>query len=262
MSFQEILECLKIVSPTSSDLIVLNGGEPTVHHDFYNILSKIQTLYSSEIAVYTNGTVLDIAQIHLKGNLSFIIPIHGTEQIHDRVVQIEGCYQKTLNSLNNLSNAGFRYRIKFILNDEMISNHFKIDEFLQLNNLFPEEIILARLNTTTKSKNNHVPMPTQVELKKYISSQIENIKNKHHIKFLDIPFCFLNSNAQTIQYTGNIPSFFFNDIENCMIHKNYYKDVMIGNNCTTCVHNKMCLIMKHSYLTLALDNNAFTIERE
>lgn len=262
MSFQEIFDSLKMVSPTSNDLIVINGGEPTIHKDFYFILSKIHMLYNSEIVVYTNGTILDILQVSPKSNLSFIVPIHGTEKVHNHITQIEGHYQKTINTLNCLNNARFRYKIKFILNEEMISSHFCIKEFLIKSRLLPDEIILARLNKTNKSKSNNVPIPTQAEIKEYILSQIKNLKNKYCIKLLDLPFCYLDSNLQISPYTGSIPTFFFNDIDHCMMQKDYYKDVMIGSNCSTCRHNKMCSIMKQSYLTLALDNNALIIERE
>lgn len=262
MAVHNILDSLKMVSPTANDLIVINGGEPCVHKDFYKIISEIQTRYSSEIAIYTNGTLLDISNIHLNSNMFFIIPIHGEKQIHDNITQIDGLYNKVINNLKHLNVAGFRYRMKFIINQKMIDSHFCIDKFLQQHNLCPEEIILARLNETTKSKKNCVYIPNQTDIKDFISGQINSLGNSYSIKLLDIPLCFINSNIEIESYNGSIPIFYFNDMDHRMIQKEYFKDVMIGNSCRKCQYSNSCLIMKRSYLTLAIKNSVIRMERE
>lgn len=261
MQADTIINSLTSVKPNKHDLVVLNGGEPTVHPEFYSILSRIQYMFPVGIAVYSNGISLINFKLLKDNNVFFVIPIHGSEIQHDNITQTKGSFKNTLNNISLLNANGYRYRIKFIINDLMISTDFCFADFLIKYELKPEEIIIARLNKTTKSQRNHVIIPTESQLVQYIQKQVNDLKHFNKIKFLDIPPCQLND-CNKIMADDDTPIFYFNDPDNAMQIRSYYKEVMIGADCVECKHYLECKTMKESYLTLSLSQNTFALERE
>lgn len=256
-----IINSLIKVKADKYDLVVLNGGEPTIHPEFYTLLKKIQNEIPSEIAVYSNGISLATSKLPQNNDTFFVIPIHGSEIQHDRIAQTKGSFKRTLSNLCDLEANIHRYRIKFIVNDMMISTNFSFNDFLAEYKLNPEEIVIARLNKTIKSQKNQVTLPSEVELITYIQEQVDNLKNDYIIKFLDIPPCHIND-CNNIIYDSNTPIFYFNDPNNEMQLRSYYKEVMIGTDCVNCKYHPACKTMKKTYLTLSLHHDIFTLERE
>lgn len=263
MKVSAITDSLHIQKPDENDLIVLNGGEPSFHPNFYDLLSTLQIEYLSDIAIYSNGSILNVSKI--KSNKSattyFVIPIHGNERTHDKITQKKGAFQHSISNIKLLNQIRYRYKIKFIINEMMVIDNFNIADFIAVHNLDPDEIVIARLNGTTKSKKNNVILPTKEELIKYIQEQIKSLNEKHKVKLLDFPPCFIKDCS--FQTTAvEIPIFYFNDINNIMDIRSYYKEIMIGSKCNNCVYSKICKIMENSYLTLSLHKDVLFLERE
>lgn len=263
MDVAKIIDNLRNLKPDESDLIVLNGGEPSIHPYFYDLLLTLQREFQSDIAIYSNGSILNISKLKAikSTNTFFVIPIHGNEEIHDTITQVNGSFQHTLLNIKSLNEIKYRLKIKFIINELMISKSFNISDFIVNQKLRPEEIIIARLNSTTKSKKNNVILPTNKELVNYIQEQIKQLHGKYKIKLLDFPPCYINDcSLQTTPV--EIPVFYFNDISNVMDIRSYYKEIMIGSKCTDCSYKKICKIMENSYLTLSFYGDELLLERE
>ena len=262
MDEKAIIKTIYDVNPDKNDLIVLNGGEPTIHPNFYSLLSELTSITPAKIAVYSNGISLTASRIPQNSNISFIIPIHGRETSHDRITQVRGSFCKTINNLHSLASGNHKYRIKFIINEYMIESNFNFRNFIMEYDLNPEEIIIARLNETIKSKRNNVCLPSNERLKTYLNKQIFDTKDFWKLKILDIPPCYINAYSHIENSDSVIPKFFFNDPDNTMRPTAYYKAVMIGANCDNCPFNSVCKIMKNTYLTLSLTQNNFCLEME
>jgi len=263
MDVASIIDNLHKFKPDKEDLIVLNGGEPSVHPLFYDLLHTLQSRYQSELAIYSNGSMLNISELKeiRLTNTFFVIPIHGNEALHDRITQTPGSFQHSLSNIKSLSQIGCRYKIKFIVNDLMISENFNISDFLVGQNLCPEEIIIARLNGTAKSKKNNVILPTNNGLVNYLQEQLRQLHSNHKIKLLDFPPCYINECS--LRATPiDIPVFYFNDASNSMEIRPYYKEIPIGLECSDCANSKICKTMKNSYLTLSLYGDELLLERE
>jgi sulfatase maturation enzyme AslB (radical SAM superfamily) len=261
MDVNELITEIINVHPNRDDLIVLNGGEPTIHPSFYKLIAKLQDVVPSEIAIYSNGISIKTKEMRKSDKTFLIIPIHGLESTHDKITQTPKSFIHTLENIHNLDLNGYRYRIKFIINESMINSNFNFYDFLIAYHLNPEEVIIARLNETKKSKRNQVRLPSNGQLRLYIQHQVNSLKNLFRLKFLDIPPCWLND-CNFINSTYNVPDFYFTDPNNKMKNRSYYKDVMIGKNCIGCKHYVHCKTMSNSYLTLSLYNNEYILERE
>lgn len=263
MDVATITDNLHNLKPDEGDLIVLNGGEPSIHPYFYDLLLTLQSEYQSNLAIYSNGSILNITKLKAikSTNTFFVIPIHGNEEMHDKITQLTGSFQHSLSNIKSLNHIKYRYKIKFIVNELMVSGNFNISDFIIDQQLNPEEIIIARLNSTTKSKKNHVILPTNKELVKYIQKQIKQLYGNFKIKLLDFPPCYITDfSLQTT--TIETPVFYFNDISNVMDIRSYYKEIMIGSKCADCVYRKICKIMENSYLTLSFYGDKLLLERE
>ena len=263
MNITNITDDLHNYKPDEGDLIVLNGGEPSIHPHFYDLLLTLQSKYQSDIAIYSNGSILNVSKLNTikSANTFFVIPIHGNERMHDKITQVKGAFLHSLSNIKSLGQIEYRYKIKFIINEFMVSENFNISDFIVNQQLDPEEIIIARLNSTTKSRKNNVILPTSKELVYYIQEQIKQLYSKYKIKLLDFPPCYINDHSLQIA-SVKIPVFYFNDISNKMDIRSYYKEIMIGSKCIDCVHRKICMIMENSYLTLSFLGDELLLERE
>lgn len=261
MGLSAIFDSLLKLKPEKSDLIVLNGGEPTLHPEFYNILYTIQSNFPSAIAIYSNGSRLITSKLQISTETFFIIPIHGYEKQHDLITQTKGSFAHTIRNLHSLNVQNCRYKLKFIINDLMIKDHFVIKNFINKYHLTPEEIILARLNCTEKSKKNRVIIPRQEQYMPYFQEQLLDLKYNYKIKLLDIPPCQISGD---IKMSDNvpIPTFYFNDPNNRLQIRSYYKDIVIDSQCPKCDQYKICKLLQNSYLTLSFYNDMLMLERE
>lgn len=134
LSFNEFKSFIEKNEITKSDRIIINGGEPSLHKDInqfleYASLSKIETLF------FSNGRMLkNLNPQFLTSNIRFIIPVHGTREIHDYITGVSGSFEDTLNSLEWLKNNAPHCEVdlKIIINSETI----KDEQFLSSINVW------------------------------------------------------------------------------------------------------------------------------
>ena len=252
---KDILEILARMSPDRKDLIVINGGEPTIHPEFYTIISSIAILFNTNVRIYTNAIALKVPKLNFNARVSFVIPIHGTADIHDYITGTPSSFVNTISNIRNLQQYHFRYTLKFIITTQMIQQAFDVTRFLPDYGLRPNEIMLARMNTTKISRRNQFPPPKFLDLKNYVDRQTHYLLDTIPIKFLDIPPCFFEQEKKKIQSTAKIfrkiPKFYFSDYNHRSTQHMYHKKVKIGDHCDTCCFETLCTIMSQSYLTLS-----------
>lgn len=251
IDFDQLAKVLLSVSPDNTDEICINGGEPTLHPDFYKILNFIDKNFLTNTVVYSNGSLINAEKLKDLKRTSFVIPIHGNENLHNEITQNKNSFFQTLRQVKNLQQKNLPYAIKFILNKEMVESKFKIRNFLKKHNLHPNKIFLARLNKTNKAMLNDVQYPSYQDLQRYLIDCHESLKKDFNLIYLDIPLCLIVDKVDIFDIP-TIPSFFFTDYRRKLVRKNYYKEIKIFNEpCKKCPKNKICSLMQDSYLTLA-----------
>lgn len=263
MSFEKFREIVSSLKVFPDDSIVINGGEPTIHPHFYDMISFLQDFFPSRIVVYTNGINLIKTRLIPTKNLQFVIPVHGNEYIHDFITRTPNSFKKTIDSLHFLHNNKFTFSIKFILNADVVEKNINLFLILKENFLNPKEIILARLNSTKKSKQNGVHLPQKSILISKLRQEIRSLKEIYTLMLLDIPLCYteIELNDLKVNYTHLHSKFFFSDYKNTLVNHNYYKKIKIGNECDTCNKKQYCELLSHTYLTLR-HKSGWTIENE
>ncbi|MGN0141866.1 MAG: radical SAM protein [Roseburia sp.] len=236
---------------SADDTVVLNGGEPTIHPEFYGILNDLIEKRKCKIVVYSNGRSIDVSRIANSDRLRFVIPVHGDEKTHDYITQRKGAFSDTLSTIRELNRNGFCVNIKFIISQELLRSSFSIKKFLEKESLSSDLIIIARLNNTKKSVLNGVEPVNLISYKKYISEVFLDLKDICAIMFLDTPICYLPGfNAKKIPI---VPRFCFSDYQHKMDERKYYKEICIEENCDLCESKALCKLLSSSYLTVYYD---------
>lgn len=140
----------------SKDRVIVNGGEPLLHTQIDSILLGLRK-YQCEVLVYTNGRLLkrgDFSQLHEK--YRFVIPIHGTEVVHDKITGIPGSYKETITGLRHLvTTSKCAVDIKLILNQQLM----KADpDGTKIKNAFDTDIVFNDAIHLTKMADTIVSM--------------------------------------------------------------------------------------------------------
>jgi MoaA/NifB/PqqE/SkfB family radical SAM enzyme len=150
MSLEEIVSFIKS-SARYRPGFFLTGGEPFVRGDVFDIIDVIKR-HSLPVGVVTSGTNLNEKKIDRLKKLDLdvaIISFHGTREVHDSVVGMEGAYDRAMESLRLFAEKfpGRPPMINFIVSERSVPvlRDF-LDEALQMDNII---IRLSHLNFLT-----------------------------------------------------------------------------------------------------------------
>lgn len=95
--------------------IVLTGGEPSLHKDFFNIV-KLMTIHAKTVTITTNGTINSYLSADLlSDNLSFQVSLDGDNTMHDTIRGV-GSYEKTMETIELLNAYNAKYSVASVVN--------------------------------------------------------------------------------------------------------------------------------------------------
>lgn len=255
LSFKESLSQFNI---GEGDRIVLNGGEPTLHKNFMEIVN-ISLDTCSEVVLYSNGTAFSdrgfAQELFSKKGLRVTIPIHGDEVSHDYVTQCIGSWNKTRRAISNISAYGSRQCLepKFIVSDVMAMKAFDTREFLlsMVDNWDTVcDVVIAGQVNTFKAKRNGACARDSKERMRYAEREI--IKNSSEIltKFYDLALCLCSAGFRQ-RFSGLRtfdPDFeiYFSD-GNCRPCLRTLPKTARFNDCRSCHLRYVCTSICNSY---------------
>jgi MoaA/NifB/PqqE/SkfB family radical SAM enzyme len=116
MTTPEIFETLRKVSEFGVLYLTLTGGEALCHKDFFKIANEARRL-GMALRIYSNGYLLaDKAMTKRVADLRPMeveVSIHGAQaSTHDALTRIKGSFEKTMQGLRNLKEAGIKVQLK------------------------------------------------------------------------------------------------------------------------------------------------------
>ena len=238
--------------------MVINGGEPSLHPEFYKIVSNASNMCS--VKIYTNGTMIDATK--LPKNIELVIPIHGYECAHNRVTRNQESYKLTIETLQRLQENFIRYSIKFIINEDMINDEFDILKFLKVNCLSPCEVWLARLVESKVAMKNNYVVPNIKKVKEFLVETTKRLSGFYCVKYIDLAPCqILDDKIVDIDDESN-SVFYFNDCNRNMIRTTYSKHLIANDNCVNCVIRELCdkIFSSYGVLEMQIDGNFKIVE--
>lgn len=104
----QIAKSLLPVQPIS---ITLSGGEPTLRNDIAEIITNFCDITSSPIFMNTNGTLLNSSLCNKIAPLLSGVSLSldgSTSELHDFITGVQGTFDKVINGIKNLQNAGLQ----------------------------------------------------------------------------------------------------------------------------------------------------------
>lgn len=126
LAFQ-IIEDLALIRKES--VMLLSGGEPTLHPSFYRILDKSSNNFK-KIVVNTNGLrFVQLKEVAGFENVSLQISLDGDEFTHN-IIRGEGTFARTLANVNKLSKLGIDVIIASTVTKHNINSFKNLDHAL------------------------------------------------------------------------------------------------------------------------------------
>lgn len=242
---------------SSSDLFVVNGGEPTTSPYFPAILDYLLQA-GINIIVYTNGRTLSQYRLYTENQkIRWIVPFYGLQKIHDLYTRQENSFTETFESLKSVTNKE-NIRIKFLIEDEKQLADFKIlSESLKG---FGEIHISLILGNNLKKR---------FALGKRVSLLIRELLEKHTVKLSNLPLCALLSEEKLFiekrikDLTENrISAYYFVDENSGCKEINYDKNHNWLKKCGACKMRSICCDNYKKYRTLKICKNEINLEEE
>lgn len=116
MTTPQIFEALRKIHEFGVLYVTLTGGEAMCHKDFFAIAGEVRRL-GMALRVYTNGYLLadkrTVARLRELDPVEVEVSIHGARpETHDALTRIRGSFEKTLQAIRNLREAGCKVNLK------------------------------------------------------------------------------------------------------------------------------------------------------
>ena len=251
-----------------NDRIVLNGGEPTVHPDFMEILDA-SISSGAEVVLYTNGAAFsdelfsrDALSI---GSFRVTIPIHGDELLHDYITQREGSWKAVSMAITNICRTGRMNCLepKFIVSDLMSASRFDVLGYLKASvirwSALCGVVIAGQVNTATAIKNRIV-VSDWISLMHYAEQEIHRCQTVICTKFFDLPLCYSSKEFQMmlkmhVRHEVNPTLYFSDGLIRPKVIKLRNADRL--TECKKCSLRHACISISSNYYVSALDGNTF-----
>jgi heme b synthase len=119
------IEILDEISAVGSPIVILTGGEPLLREDIFD-LARYGTAAGLRMVMATNGSLLTseiIEKIKSSGIKRVSISIDGSDQAqHDRFRMVDGAFEKSINGVRLLKEAGVEFQINTTVTRHNIDN--------------------------------------------------------------------------------------------------------------------------------------------
>lgn len=207
LSFNEIKNTIDVaVDQHGVNNILLSGGEPTIHPDFFRILEHIKSK-SVQLSLLTNAlrladdtfsqrmfSIIDGREIDVTVAFHSHIP-----ELHDILTQTPGSYHKSMIGVRNMLKHGVRLSIK---NNIVNANYQYLPEYIDwVNTTFDDSVTLLLANIDingTASCNKELVAVSFQDSMPYLQRALDKVVecrrsgHKRNVKVLTTPICLMD----------------------------------------------------------------------
>lgn len=264
ISFNNIKEKIFNLHQIGFNDFDLSGGEPTLHPQFFDILSYIKSLNGKSSCV-SNGfkfADLDFCKKSKEYGLNEVLfSLHSIKNIHNFITGNKWSYDKCINGIKNCQALNYKIRINCTLCDlnyNELNNYIKI-----INQLSPFELNFILLNYND-DQLNHKKVDL-LSICDQLNQIIPNINSNIDVRIRYVPYCYINDKSKIYNYYDHIFDLYdwnlIYSYTNCneifkndkdLIHKNID---FLSNTFSKYVKKQECLECKYFYICDGLKNN-------
>jgi len=227
--------------------VVLTGGEPTLHPNFWEIIKLAKSIGFKNIQIQTNGRMFSYMDFCLKtieaGVTEFSPAIHGPNaKIHDFLTSSPGSFNETIQGIRNLKKLGQRVITNTVITTRNYRYLPKIAELLV--NLDVDQFQFAFIHITGRAAENKTwIVPQKSQVMPYVKKGLDiGIKAGKKVMTEAIPYCFMQGYEDYIA-EKIIPEGSVFDIDFAIEDYGSYrrsKGKTKGPQCLQCKYYKIC----------------------
>jgi sulfatase maturation enzyme AslB (radical SAM superfamily) len=211
-------------------IIVLSGGEPTLHPKLIEIIDKINK-YGVQVVLTTNAKVFYYKNIVKKlKNKKVLIVIqihHAQEDRYDEITQISNSYKYSLAGIKNLKKINAFVTGQTVINKINYNNLKEIIRLYKKLNINVVSLTFPRIAPINIQKNVYSIIPKYTEVMIHIKEAVEFASKNNMTVFMNgFPYCILPG------YNKYKEEFKFYKIDN----HNYSQMA----KCKQCIYNQIC----------------------
>ena len=196
MKYEDLKEYIE-KSSNKIQGVVLSGGEPTIHPNFFEILEFLNskemyvTILSNGSTLFNPSFVNKMKKVFNVSRLNIVMTIYNiNERIHDKGTGIKGSFRKTLQAFELLIDSNIKVALKHCISKE---NYKKLPKFFsyfekRLPVNIPFQLTTLDFSGMDKEqmKNNYF---LYKEVKKYLNKTLKKFNDKRKLSIVNTPFC-------------------------------------------------------------------------
>ncbi len=120
LSTQEVKDRIRYIHSKGIETLEFTGGEPTIRSDLIELVTFAKKLGFKSISIITNGLRManpDYAKACVEAGIDdYLISIHGhNKEVHDRVTEIPGSFDKAMMCVKNLNAHPVKVRANCVI---------------------------------------------------------------------------------------------------------------------------------------------------
>lgn len=131
MDYQLAIHIIReLVTISEDSVLLISGGEPTLHRNFQSIVSFASERFK-KVVINTNG--LRLRPLHEVGMFSAVsvqISIDGGKDEHD-AIRGEGTFERTIRNINELAKSGVNVTVATTVTNSNIESIHNLDSVLE-----------------------------------------------------------------------------------------------------------------------------------
>lgn len=205
LEFEEIVKRMALIKKNGlSSHIVLSGGEPMLHPDFFDILEYAVkqnfciTVLSNSSKCSDRDFAKEIRKIVPDGRFDIVTAIHSsTPAIHDKITGVEGSLLETLEGIDNLVEEGIPVTIKHIFNN--LSLLTLVETFRYLEDHYPPQVSFqfCTMDYSGRAGKNVEKLFVQMkEIREPLEEILDYLETrmvkKRKVSLIETPLCLLD----------------------------------------------------------------------
>lgn len=204
LSFQDICKIFDYFITLDLKTIVITGGEPLIRKDFMKIISYLRKNFKGEIAIMTNGTLINenMAKFLSENVDSFDISLDGYDDKSVAFIRGEGVYQKVMKTIKYLKSFGVE-KIRLSMTNTVQNNkHNK--EFKKLCQDLGVKPIFRGFDRAGRGERNYNILNIEKELDFSLSKEDEKVLQSLKKQINAKNYCKAGKNGFYVDEVGNI----------------------------------------------------------
>lgn len=135
LNMDEILKCFGESKLLHTNTINIAGGEPFIKKDLDKLIVYLDK-HKIPCVVATNGWFTEkieqlLDQLEDNQTIRFAVSVDGTEELHDRIRQCHGSFQKAIESIKVIKERGFPVQVNTVVQKQNVSVLKDMDAFFK-----------------------------------------------------------------------------------------------------------------------------------